>query len=332
MKFHFPSTHSILMMKSVMLLTVMLYLAGCAKKEDSNTISGSGTIEATEVNVASKIPSTITELRVDEGSAVNVGDTLAIVDHANLDLQLKEANANIAAVQSQVALLRHGARSEDIHAAQDAVTQADANLKLAEADMTRINGLLAAGASTKEQRDQTQTRVDVARAQLASAKSNAAKVQNITRPEDLQQVQARLQQAQATRDRVQQTINDCFITSPLTGIVTHKVVEKGEVVGAGATIVTVTETDKVDVMIYVSEEELARVKLGQRAKVTIDGMPGKTFDGKVAYISPEAEFTPKNIQTKDDRIKLVFGVKVEVPNTGDQLKRGLPADATLVVN
>ena len=116
------------------------------------------------------------------------------------------------------------------------------------------------------------------------------------------------------------------------GIVTHKVVEKGEVVGAGATIVTVTETDKVDVMIYVSEEELARVKLGQRAKVTIDGMPGKTFDGKVAYISPEAEFTPKNIQTKDDRIKLVFGVKVEVPNTGDQLKRGLPADASLVVN
>jgi HlyD family secretion protein len=323
--------HSTFMSKYVMLLTLMVYLAGCAKHADSS-ISGSGTIEATEVNVASKIPATISQLRVDEGSRVKTGDTIAIVDHTNLDLQLKEAEANVAAVRSQVALLQHGARTEDIHSAQDAVSQAASNRKLAEEDFRRIQGLQAAGAGTKELLDQTQTRLDVAKAQEQSAKANLQKVQNITRPEDLQQVQARLQQAEATRDRVAQTIADCFITSPLAGIVTHKVVEQGEVVGAGATIATITETDKVDVMIYVTEEELAHVKLGERAKVTIDGMPGKTFDGKVAYISPEAEFTPKNIQTKDDRVKLVFGVKVEVPNTADQLKRGLPADAVLVGN
>jgi membrane fusion protein YbhG len=314
-------------------LGVFLVLtAGCAKSNDATTISGSGTIEATEVNVASKIPAEVSVLRVEEGSAVKLGDTIAIVDHANLDLQLKEAEANVEAAEAQVALLVHGARPEDIHATEEAVQQAAANRKLAEVEMTRIEGLVSAGAATKDQRDQTQTRLDIARSQEQAAKANLAKVLKLTRPEELQQAEARLHQAEATRDRVQQMIGDCFITAPLAGIVTHKVVEQGEVVGAGATIATITETGKVNVMIYVTEQELAHVKLGQDAKVSIDGMPGKSFAGKVVYISPEAEFTPKNIQTKDDRVKLVFGVKVEVPNTGDQLKRGLPADAVLVVN
>lgn len=90
-----------------------------------------------------------------------------------------------------------------------------------------------------------------------------------------------------------------------------------------------TDLSSVYLMIYVTEEELPRIKLGQKVDVTVDGLPNKTFEGMVTNISPEAEFTPKNIQTKDDRVKLVFGVKVEIPNPTGDLKKGLPADATV---
>ena len=97
----------------------------------------------------------------------------------------------------------------------------------------------------------------------------------------------------------------------------------------GATITTISNQDKVNLMIYVTERELAKVNLGQTAKISIDGYPNKQFEGKVVYISPQAEFTPKNVQTKEDRVKLVFGVKLEVQNQDGILKAGMPADAVL---
>lgn len=113
---------------------------------------------------------------------------------------------------------------------------------------------------------------------------------------------------------------------------THKAVEAGELVTPGATVVTLVDLDSVHVMIYVTEKELGRVRLGDAAEVKIDAFPDKAFAGKVTYISPEAEFTPKNIQTKEDRVKLVFGVKVEIENREGLLKPGLPADAVIRVS
>lgn len=135
----------------------------------------------------------------------------------------------------------------------------------------------------------------------------------------------------AQADLLKKAIADCTIAAPVGGVVTRKPVEAGELVQAGATVLTISDLDRVNLMIYVTEKELGQVKLGQTAAVTIDSAPGRIFSGKVTYISSEAEFTPKNIQTKEDRAKLVFRVKVEIDNPEGVLKPGLPADAIIPV-
>ena len=124
-------------------------------------------------------------------------------------------------------------------------------------------------------------------------------------------------------------VADSTIVAPAGGIVTHKAAEAGEMVFAGATVVTLAELDSVYVMIYLTEGDVGRVRLGDAADVEIDAFPGRPFPGRVTYISPEAEFTPKNVQTKEDRVKLVFGVKIEIENREGLLKPGLPADAAI---
>jgi HlyD family secretion protein len=154
-------------------------------------------------------------------------------------------------------------------------------------------------------------------------------MQQFARPEDIASARARLAQAQAMRDLAQKNLANCYIIATTNGTVTNKVVEVGDLATPGGIIAAVSQLDTVDLMIYVSEVELARVKLGADAEVKIDVSTKRVFPGKVVYISPTAEFTPKNIQTREDRVKLVFGVKVEIPNPDGALKPGLPADATV---
>ena len=184
---------------------------------------------------------------------------------------------------------------------------------------------------TPKQRDDAEARFVVAQAQDASAKEALAKLRRLARPEEIGAAEARLAQAVAAADLLRKTIADGTVVSPVAGIVTRRPVEAGELVSPGATVLTISELDRVHVMLFVTEKELGRVRLGGEADVTIDAAPGRVFKGRVTYISPEAEFTPKNIQTKEDRVKLVFGVKVEIPNPDGALKPGLPADAVIVL-
>jgi HlyD family secretion protein len=233
--------------------------------------------------------------------------------------------------RAQLVLLRNGARREDIEQAEAALRQADASLKVAEADALRMRELARSGSVTPKQREDAEARLTVTQAQRAAAAEALSKVRRLARPEEIQAAEARLAQAQAAVDLLEKSIADCTISAPAGGVVTHKAVEAGEFVTPGATIVTLSELDSVYVMIFVTEKELGRVRLGDAADVRIDAFPDRAFPGRITYISPEAEFTPKNIQTKEDRVKLVFGVKVEIENKEGLLKPGLPADASIRV-
>ncbi|HZK76977.1 MAG TPA: efflux RND transporter periplasmic adaptor subunit [Candidatus Kapabacteria bacterium] len=302
-------------------------ISGCGKKENPNIITATGTIEATDVNIAAKVPAQIVTLYIDDGTPVDSGSLIAVQDHSALEIQLREAQAAVDQARAQLSLTQQGARIEDIQSAEQAVTQAETNRKLAADELERTQNLVKGGAATKEELDQEETKFRVAQSQLDQAEENLAKSRHLARPEEISSATSHLDQLVAGRDQVQKQIDDSYITSPLKGMVTHKVAEQGELVAQGATVATVTDLSSVYLMIYVTEEELPLIKLGQKADVTVDGLPNKTFAGTVTYISPEAEFTPKNIQTKDDRVKLVFGVKVEIPNPTGDLKKGLPADA-----
>ncbi|HSA95433.1 MAG TPA: efflux RND transporter periplasmic adaptor subunit [Acidobacteriota bacterium] len=315
--------------RTLFLLAALAALCGCAGDQAKGVISASGTIEAIEVNVASKVSGQVETLAVDEGSRVAPGDTLAVIDHAALDIQLRQAQAGVRLAEAQLALLVKGARSEDIRQAEAALAQAEASLKPAEDDARRMRELVRTGSVTPKQAEDADARLTVAAAQRAAAAEALAKVRRLARPEEVQAAEARLAQAQAAADLLAKTIADCTIAAPTAGIVTHKAIERGELVAPGSTVVTLSELDSVYVMIYLSERDMGRVRLGEAADVAIDAFPGRAFPGRITYISPEAEFTPKNVQTKEDRVKLVFGVKVEIENKDGLLKPGLPADATI---
>jgi len=309
----------------------LVILAGlaCSNGRDRNDITASGTIEAVEVNVASKVAGEILSLAVQEGAKVRPGDILATIDHSTADIQLRQAEAGVRLGEAQLALLVKGARSEDIRQAEAALRQAEAALKVAADDAGRMRELFRTGSVTSKQRDDAEARLTVATAQQSVAAEALNKVRRLARPEEIQAAEARLAQARAAADLLAKTIADSTVVAPAGGIVTHKAAEAGELVTPGATIFTLADLDSVYVMIYVTELEIGRIKLGGEVEVRIDAFPDRPFTGTITYISPEAEFTPKNVQTKEDRVKLVFGVKVVIPNPEGLLKPGLPADAVI---
>ena len=318
-------------MKRKLLVIGLLALAGpaCSNRRDAGVIAASGTIEAVEIEVASKVAGQVLALAVEEGARVGPGDTLASVDHAALDIQLRQAEAGVRLAEAQLALLVEGARSEDIRQAEAAVRQADSALGVAEADAVRMRELYRTGSVTAKQRDDAEARLTVAAAQRSAAAEALSKVRRMARPEEIGAAEARRDQARAAADLLAKTIADCTVIAPAAGVVTHRAVEPGELVTPGATVVTLADLDRVHVMIYVTETEVGRVRLGDAVEVRIDAFPDRPFDGRITYISPEAEFTPKNVQTKEDRVKLVFGVKVGIENRDGLLKPGLPADAVV---
>lgn len=301
----------------------------CANKKNRGTITASGTIEAVEVNIAAKTSGQVEKLWVDEGSRVMTGDTLAAIDSSSLKIQLNQAEAGVKLAEAQLELLLKGARIEDIRQAEETVTQAEANLRTAEEDWKRIQNLFDKQSATAKQRDDAESRHTIAQAQQEAARQNLQKLRNLARPEEVKAAQARLEQAIASRDLLKKTIADATVISPASGIVTHKAIEQGEFVGLGITILTVAELDEVHLEIFVAEAELGRLRLGQTAEVRIDSYPDRAFGGQIIFISPEAEFTPKNIQTKEERVKLVYRVKIKIPNPENILKSGMPADATI---
>ncbi len=307
----------------------VVVLISCSGARPGDEISASGTIEAREINIASKVGGQIRELRVDEGDPVKQGDVLALIDHDSLDIQLRQAEAGIELARAQLDLLRKGARVEDIRQGEEALRQAESGLKIASDDAKRMRELAAKGSVTVKQRDDAEARETVSLAQAASAREALAKLNRLVRPEEIRAADARLDQALASADLLRKTIDDCTIISAVSGIITGRPVEAGELIGPGITILTVSVLDSVHVMIYVPETELGRIRLGQAAAVAIDSSPGRAFAGRVTYISPRAEFTPKNVQTREDRVKLVYGVKIEIPNADGTLKPGMPADAVL---
>ncbi len=314
--------------RTLVTLTSLLILSGCSDKH-KGMLDASGTLESVDVNVGAKVPGQIVSLLVDEGTRVKAGDTIAVLDQVTLKMQWDQAQAGVELARAQYQMLQNGARSEDISSSEQSLLQMESTLKNATDDYQRMKSLIASHSITQKQFDDAESRFNVAQAQYNTAKQNLQKMRRFARPEELEAAKARLEQAQAGANLIGKQLTDATITAPVAGIVTHKPVETGELLGAGSTVVTVSRLDTLNLMIYVSDTDLGKVKLGGLADVVVDTYPDRSFPAHVVYISPIAEFTPKNIQTKEDRTKLVFGVKLEVDNHEGILKAGMPADAYL---
>ncbi|MGQ9578964.1 MAG: HlyD family secretion protein [Candidatus Aminicenantales bacterium] len=308
---------------------ILILTPGCRKAAEDNLIRVTGTIESRTARISPRVSGRVLRVLVEEGQTVQPGQPLVELDHEYLDLQLKQAEAAAAAARAQLELLKRGARREDIIQAEQQLKQAAINLEQARNDAGRFRRLYEQGSITQKQKEEAENRLALAEAQYNQTLEALKKIKSLTRPEEIEAAEARLQQAEAAAELIKKNIEDSIIICPVEGVVTEKVVEPGELVNSGATLVTISCLDPVYLWVYVTAEELGRVRLGGRAEVMIDSFPGKSFEGKIVYLSPEAEFTPKNIQTREDRVKLVFAVKIELPNPEGQLKPGLPAGAII---
>jgi HlyD family secretion protein len=314
------------MKKHLFFLMAAAAVIGCGSNH-KGAIEASGTLEATEVKVSAKVPGQIESKPIQEGSQVQAGDTLVILDRSTLELQFKQVQAGFEVADAQYRLLVNGARSEDMRLAEEVSRQAEASFKNASDDYSRMKELLSSNTVTRKQFDDAESRYTIAKAQLNSAEQGVAKLRHFARPEDLAAARARASQAKATEDLIKKQLTDAVVVAPVPGTVTHVPVEQGELIGMGSVVATISRLDRMNLMIYVAEAELGKAKLGGMADVYIDTYPDKAFPAKIVYISPIAEFTPKNVQTKEDRTKLVFGVKLEIENKDGVLKSGMPADA-----
>jgi len=289
-------------------------LTGCSGN-DGTRIEASGTIEGTSVNIGSEVAGRIAAVRAREGDRVHIGDTLAVIDDADYQIQLRQAAANLDATEAQLRLAIEGSRQEDI-------TQAKAAFDNAERDYRRMKDLLASQTVTQKQ-------FDDAEARFINAQQAYEKLSSGLRRDEIAALRARRDQAAAQADQLRKKVRDCRVLAPAAGTITLRAVEPGEIVMVGSNLLRLTGMDLMKLTIYVGEKDLGLISPGQKADVFIDSQEGKAFEGTVVYLSPVAEFTPKNVQTKEERTKLVFGVRIEVPNPDGVLKPGMPADAVL---
>lgn len=321
-----------IMNKLFILLTASVIMISCGGEENNSVLSASGTAEITRVSIASPVPGKLLKIFVKEGSAVKKGDTIAVIDHEKLEYQLRLAEANLAIAQAQYDLLKNGARKEDVASVKAAYNLANANFQVAKKDLDRIKKLFNNKSAPEKQLDDAQTRFKIALAQLQQAKAAKLKMRNFARPEELAKAKAAVEAAQASVDLAKTNINDATVISPTDGLIKEFFYETGEMIPAYSVLCDVLNSSEAEVEIYISELDLGKVKKGMKAKIFSDSYPEDPVLGVVTKISEEAEFTPKTIQTKEERTKLVYKITIKAPNGENKLKGGMPVDVEIILN
>jgi len=291
----------------------------------------SGTIEVTDVEVSFKVSGRVKERLVDEGDRVAAGQVIARLEDEDQLHELAEREAEVRAAAAALAELRAGSRPEEIAQAEAALQRVRAEEERLRVDFSRQQELFRKEVIAAREMDTARSRYDTARASVRETAEKLALVRRGPRRETIDQSHARLQDAEVAVARAKTRLGYTTVVSPVAGFVLSKNVEAGELVAAGTPVVTVGDLSSVWLRAYVSETDLGRVKLGQPARVTSDTWPGKAYDGRVTFISSSAEFTPKSVQTQKERVRLVYRIKITIPNPAAELKPGMPADGTILL-
>jgi len=308
---------------------------------------GSGVIEGTDVDVASQISARIERVEVKKGQPVKPGQLLVVLDCADVNAAIVDAQARVAAAQAQIAVADSSARAAQ-RATGVAWVQASAAKAKGEAIDTRraiaernVERLVKAGEGvTAASLDQNQSEaaslaleqkaaIDTARASAAQAGVSAA--QGNAAQANVRAAEASLESAKANLQRTLLQQRECEIRAPRAGIVEETYLEAGEVAARGAALLRLVDLEEVKIIFYLPNAELSAIANGNGASVTADAYPGVRFSGKVTSIASEAAFTPRNIQTRTDRDRLVYPVEITVPNADHRLRPGMPAEVKLGV-
>jgi len=279
--------------------------------------------------VAFRTQGRIVALPVEEGKPVKEGDLLARIDDADYQQQVRIDEAVLQTRGRELDLAEAGNRTQDVQAAGQTVADAKADLEMKRTDLERYSALYKRDAISAQTRDQADTAFKRAQAVYERAQQNLSEIREGTRKEQIAVSRATLQAARQNLELSKVRRDYTVLHSPVTGVVTVRQAELGEYVVPGTPVVTIADLDHLWVRAYVSETDLGRARWGQAVTLKTDTYPGKSYHGTISFISPEAEFTPKTVQTNKERVALVYRIKVDVENANHELKPGMPADVMI---
>ena len=336
----------------IALVIVVLALAGTFAyrnlnhRGDGSAIPISGNIEVTEARMSFRIAGRLDRRLVDEGDTVKAGQPVARLDAADQRLAVKQAEANQGYARAVLAELEAGSRSQEIETARADYERALAaektavvHLDQATVDLDRYATLLREGGvsrkafenyrtlqeSAKNAREEARARVAAAREQLDLRRAGP-------RREAIDQARARLTAAEESLQLARQQLSYTELSAPVDGVVLSTAAEDGEYLNPASPVLTIGQTARPWLRAYVNESDLGRIRLNQEVSVTTDSFPGRSYPGRISFISSQAEFTPKTVQTFEERVKLMYRIKIDLDNPQGELKPGMPADAVITVS
>lgn len=288
-----------------------------------------GNVDIRQVPLGFRVGGRLAGVMVEEGDAVKAGDVLARLDPGPLDIAVRAAEENVAALKATLDKLKAGPRPSEIAKARAAYEEQVASLANAELALSRADQLRSQGTVAQSSLDTATAAKDMASARVASAKAALSLIEEGSRSEDIMAAEAQLRAAEAQLDAARTSLADTELKAPADGVILSRVSEPGAIVASSTNVLVLALTEPVWVRAYVAEPDLGRVHPGLKVKVTSDSMTGAGYEGQVGFISPVAEFTPKAVETPDLRTDLVYRLRIIVDHPGKDLRQGMPVTVHL---
>lgn len=285
----------------------------------------SGFVEADQIRTGSRVGGRVERVDVAEGDRVRVGQVLVELAPFDLLERLERARADLAAQRAERDEVVAGPRAGEVQAARARVDLALAKLTLAEQDSRRVERLASQDVASRQRRDEAAAGLRAARATVAAERESLALLEEGSRTEDVARAEARVRAAEANVQAIERQIAELRIVASVDGVVEALDLRPGDLVGAGVPVVSILDNSRLWVRAYVPESRLG-LRIGDRARVAVDAYPGESFAGRVTFIATEAEFTPSNVQTPEERTKQVFRIKVDLEEGVGRLRPGMAAD------
>ena len=287
-----------------------------------------GNVDIRTVNLSFRVPGKLASLAVDEGDPVEPGQILGELDPEPYKNALTQAKGEYDAQKANLALLEEGYRTEEIAQVRSSMHERLVAFEYANTNYQRIQKLYDTRAVSADERDNARTARNEAMANLQAAKDKLSQYEIGNRAQEIEAAQANLEQAGGVLAQAQLNLEDSKLISPSSGVILTRAAEPGTVLAAGSSVFTLSLTRPVWVRAYVEEVNLPRAVPGTVVKITTDGQEGKFYDGRIGFVSPTAEFTPKSVQTPELRTDLVYRLRIIVTNPDDNLRQGMPVTIT----
>lgn len=317
-------------MKRTIVIAAALALLSCNRGEDDGAIHLNGRIEAPTVDLAPKVAGRVTEVLVREGDRVKAGTLLVRLDLGETSIAVEREQAGVRSAQARAEDLEEGSRASEIAAAQAEVADRRAALSLAQKEHERQTFLLSRKVGTRRDADRARTELERARAAVRASEERLELAQAGARRRQTEAAEAEADRARAALRQSVAVAREGEIRAPADGVIVHRLAEPGQLVAPGVPAVTMAFANRLYVRTFIPETKLGRVRMGMPAQVTVDAFPGRRFPARITEIAPEAEFTPKAVETKAERVNLVYAAKADLDRGWNEpLVPGQPADIVI---